>query len=241
LCGSCCVPVPCCEPHRCSSQRPGFRNRARGVPENGLDSKRKKKAPKGDNATFHSVMRAWKEQQRNRLKLAYMSLHADGLFQQQLVERSEVPESLQQHERELRDVPVRFDHRMQPASAQRVLYQHPANATPNNIPLTSRANDLLASEAFQTDDGLSSTEFQQLWITSTDMARHEHAPCSALLDAHSDRLDGHDLKPVRETSVDSLSNSMSNSECARDATGKRKRGAEQTRLTHDAHRAVHLW
>ncbi len=74
----------------------------------------------------------------------------------------------------------------------------------------------------------------------TDAAT-KHAPCSALLDAHYDRLDGHDLKPVRETSVDSLSNSMSNSECASDATGKRKRGAEQTKLAHDANRAVHLW
>ena len=68
-------------------------------------------------------MRAWKEQQRNRLKLAYMSLHADGLFQQQLVERSKVPESFQQHEREVRGVPLLFAHRMQPANAQRVQYQ----------------------------------------------------------------------------------------------------------------------
>lgn len=128
-------------------------------------------------------------------------MHADGLFQQQLVKRSKVPESFQQHEREVRGVPLLFDRRMQPANAQRVQYQRPANTTPVSIPLTSRANDLLASEAFQTDDGLSSTEFHQLWITSTDMARHEHAPSSALLNAHSDRLDGYDLKPVRETSL----------------------------------------
>ena len=59
-----------------------------------------------------------------------MSLHADGLFQQQLVERSKVPESFQQHEREVRGVPLLFDHQMQLANAQRVQYQRPANTKP---------------------------------------------------------------------------------------------------------------
>ena len=140
-------------------------------------------------------MKAWKEQQRSRLKLAYANLHENGIFSQNLGQRAPVAS-------------LATNHKMQsPNDDQHV--QHdvllPTQAAPSSIPVASRVSSSFSYEAFQHEDELDSpTDYYPLWDAGTGAARHVHAPSEPPLQAHSDRLTKYALKAPRDRSVNAL-------------------------------------
>jgi len=140
-------------------------------------------------------MKAWKEQQRSRLKLAYANLHENGIFSQNFGQRAPAAS-------------LATNHKMQPPNdAQHV--QHdvllPTQAAPSSIPVASRVSSSFSYEAFQHEDELDSPmDYYPLWDAGTGVAPHVQAPSEPPFQADSDWLAKYALKAPRDRSVNAL-------------------------------------